>query len=788
MRALDRKLVRDLWRLKGQVATIAAVVACGIAAFVALRGTFTSLRESQTSYYERQRFGDVFATLRRAPESLRPRVEEIPGVALAYTRLAETIMLPMDDMPEPAVGRVVSLPPDGVPPLDGVFLVSGRLPRVGHSEEAVILEAFATAHGLNVGDRLPAVLNGTRRDVRIVGIGMSPEFIFAVSNALDFTGDPKRFCVLWMDRGAVAPIFQMEGAFDDLVLRLQPRASEAGVIEALDRLLGPYGAFGAVGRSKQISHSMLEGELQQLEGMAIWIPALFLFVAAFLLNVVLTRLVYLQRPQIATLQAVGYPSWRIGAHFVELVSVVVVAGAIVGIALGAFLGDGMSTLYAQYFHFPEAIFHVDPKLAAIGVLVSVVAALVGALGAVRSILRLAPAEAMRPPTPFLYRLGFIERLGIDRIFGGSGRMVLRELRRQPIRTLLSSLGIALGIGIVIIGRFQADAFEELIDVQFFRAWREDLSVAFVRAAPLRVVREFAQLPGVELAEGERYVPVRYRVGARFRDSVVIGHLDAPELRRLLDRDGVLVDVPPEGLLLSAKLAELLGVRPGAEIQVEVKEGERRIRAVPLIAVIDDTFGLMGHMRMEPLHRLMGEEQRVSLVMLRVDPRSMADVQARLKAMPGVGSVTRRMSIIERFRAQSGETMLFFTMVLTLFAAVITIGVVYNNARVALSLRGRDLASLRVLGFTRGEISSVLLGELGVQVLLAVPLGLYIGDAMARLIASNVDPEQYRLPVHISAATYAFAVAVAISSGIVSALFVRRRLDKLDLVEVLKERE
>ncbi len=788
MRALDRKLLRDLWRLKGQVATIAAVVACGIASFVALRGTFTSLRESQAAYYEQQRFGDVFATLRRAPESLKARVEEIPGVALAYTRLAETVMLPMDDMPEPAVGRVVSLPPDGVPPLDGIYLVSGRLPRVGRADEAVILEAFATAHSLSLGGRIPAVLNGTRRDVRIVGIGMSPEFIFAISNPLDFTGDPKRFCVLWMDRSAVAPTFRMEGAFDDLVLRLQPGASEASVIEALDRLLGPYGAFGAVGRSKQISHSMLEGELQQLEGMALWIPALFLFVAAFLLNVVLTRLVYLQRPQIATLQAIGYPSWRIGAHFVELVSVVVVVGAIVGIALGAYLGRGMSALYAQYFHFPESFFRVDPRLAAIAVLVSVVAALVGALGAVRSILRLVPAEAMRPPTPLVYRLGLVERLGLDRIFGGSGRMVLRELRRQPVRTLLSSIGIALGVAIVVVGRFQADAFEELIDVQFFRAWREDLSVAFVTAAPARVVRELSQLPGVELAEGERYVPVRYRAGPRFRDSVIVGHADDLELRRLLDRDGVLVPVPEEGLLLSAKLAELLEVRPGDDVEVEVKEGERRVRTVRVSGVIDDTFGLMGHMRTAPLHRLVGEEQRVSLVVMRVDARSMDDVQARLKEMPGVGAVTRRMSIIERFRAQSGETMLFFTAILTAFAAIITIGVVYNNARVALSLRGRDLASLRVLGFTRREISAVLLGELGIQVLLALPLGLWLGDSMARLIAASVDPEQYRLPVHISARTYAFAAAVALVSGVVSALFVRRRLDKLDLVEVLKERE
>jgi putative ABC transport system permease protein len=434
------------------------------------------------------------------------------------------------------------------------------------------------------------------------------------------------------------------------------------------------------------------------------------------------------------------------------------------------------------------VFRVDPRLAAIAVLVSVVAALTGALGAVRSILKLVPAEAMRPPTPLVYRLGWIEKLGLDRVFGGSGRMVIRELRRQPVRTLLSSVGIALGVGIVVVGRFQADAFEGLIDVQFFRAWREDVSVAFVRAAPERVVRELAQLPGVELTEGQRYLPVRFRAGSRFRDSLVVGHADHTELRRNLDRDGNLVEVPADGILLSSKLAELLDVKLGDEVELEIKEGERRVRSVRVAALIEDTFGLMGHMRSASMHRLMGEEARVSLVLMRVDPRSMADVQERLKEMPGVASVTRRMAIIERFRAQSGETMLFFTMILTAFAAIITIGVVYNNARVALSLRGRDLASLRVLGFTRREISTVLLGELAVQLLLALPIGLLVGDGMARLIASSVDPEQYRMPIVVSAQTYAFAAAVAVVSGVISALFVRRRLDKLDLVEVLKERE
>ncbi len=304
----------------------------------------------------------------------------------------------------------------------------------------------------------------------------------------------------------------------------------------------------------------------------------------------------------------------------------------------------------------------------------------GALGAVRAILPLAPAEAMRPPAPLLYRVGALERLGVDRLLGGAGRMVLRELRRRPLRALLSSVGIALGIGIVVLGSFQRDAMETMIDVQFFRAWREDLSVTFVRAAPARVLRELARLPGVTRAEGQRYLPVRYRVGPRYRDGAIVGHEESAVLRRVLDREGRVAALPADGLLLSSKLAAILGVRAGEVVRVEVKEGARRERDVRVVALLDDAFGLMGHMGQRALHRLVGEEPPVSVAMLRVDARSLREVEARLEEMPGVIGITRRLAIVERFRAQSGETMRFFTATLTAFAAIITIGVVYNDAR------------------------------------------------------------------------------------------------------------
>lgn len=787
IRALHRKLLRDLLRLRGQVITISLVVACGVASYVALDGTYRSLEREKHAFYERYRFADVFATLERAPARVHERLEALEGVARVYTRVVETVMLPLETLPEPAVGHVVSLPPDGAPPLNDVYLKAGRMLRPGRSDEVLLLESFANAHDLEVGDTVPAVINGTLRSLRIVGIAMSPEYVFPMPQG-GITPDPKRFAVLWMSRPAVAAAFDMDGAFDDVAIDLQPGASEKGVISALDRVLEPYGIVNAVGRDKQLSNYVLSGELSQLEQQATVVPAIFLGVAAFLLNVVLSRLIRLQRPEIAALKALGYADLDIGMHFLKLVSLIALLGAAIGIGVGAWIGGGLTSLYTEYFRFPDLEFQVTLRMVLISTAVSIAAATLGAWASVRSVVRLPPAEAMRPPAPASYRIGWLERRRGLRWLGTSAMMVFREVRRRPARTFLSALGIAMAVAILVTGRFFQDSWDYLIDLQFHRTWREDITVQLLQPEPLRVVRHLEHLPGVLHAEGVRNVPVRFRAGHLYRDGPIIGIPEDARLRRVLDSEGDRIRLPEQGILLTRKLGEILGIETGDTVRIEARQGDRRVRDVRVSALVDEAFGLQGHMPRHELNELLGEPTLVSTVVMSVDPRHYDEIFRRLKNMPQVGGVTRKDNLIARFRQQSGEMMLTMTLILTIFAATIAIGVVYNNARVALSMRSRDLASLRVLGFTRGEISTVLLGELAVQVALAIPLGLVIGRWMAAAVMSTVDPENYRFPLVISSQTYAFAAAVTLASAVFSAMLVRRRLDRLDLIGVLKTRE
>ncbi|HET9452285.1 MAG TPA: ABC transporter permease, partial [Aggregicoccus sp.] len=616
--ALQRKLARDLRQLRGQVLTVALVVASGIASYVTTVATYRSLGHSQRAYYERARFADVFARFERAPESVLSRLAMLPGVARVESRVVEDVLLDLPDLPEPALGRLVSIPEQGEPALNRLHLREGRLPEPGRALEVLVSEAFATAHGLHPGAQVRAVLNGRLTALEVVGVGISPEYIYAVGpqSMLD---DNKRFGVFWMRRRALAAAFRMEGAFDDAVLKLEPGARSEEVVAAVDRLLARYGGPGAQPREKQTSHRFVVNELNGLKVQATIVPLIFLGVAAFLVNVVLGRLVGTQRSEIATLKALGYGDRAIGAHYLALVLVMVGLGALLGVGLGAWLGAGLTEIYREVFHFPSVDFVVDPDVVAVAVGVSALSAVAGAAASVVRVARLPPAEAMRPESPPVYRATLSERLGVAGWLSPAARMVVRELERRPLRLFASVLGIALAVAILVDGRFSMDSVDYLMELQFEQLQREQLTLTFVEPVPERALRELEQLPGVRLAEGLRAVPVRFRAGHRSYESAIQGFSAQGTLRRVLGPGRRTAPLPPEGLLLGSELAKRLGVGAGDAVELELLEEERRHLLTPVAAVVEEMVGVSAYMDRRALSRLLGEEQRVSGAALAVDP-------------------------------------------------------------------------------------------------------------------------------------------------------------------------
>jgi putative ABC transport system permease protein len=787
LKALDRKLLRDLWHLRGQIAAISVVVACGVATVVTTRTSFLSLLESRAAYYGAYRFGDVFASLTRAPETLRPRLAAIPGVERVQTRVVTEVTLDVPGLPEPATGRLVSVPDRGRPELNDVHVRQGRWIEAGRRDEVLVSEAFAAANRLRPGDTLGAVINGRWERLRVVGVALSPEYVYEIGAGGLFP-DNRRFGVLWMSRAGLAAAFEMTGAFNDVSLTLAAGARESDVLARLDRLLAPYGGLGAYGRADQVSARFLNDEIGQNRVSGTVIPAIFLGIAAFLLHVVLGRLVNTEREQIAVLKAFGYGDWAVGWHYLKLALVALLIGAVAGIGLGVWFAARVNAIYAEFYRFPAFLFRLDGTAVAFAFLVTAAAALAGAIGAVRRVVRLPPAAAMQPEPPVRFRPGPLERFGAERLLGIPGRIVARQLERRPFKALVSAFGIALAVSILVVGRFFVDAMRVMADVQFRHVQRENLTVVFRAPRSAAVRYELAGLPGVLRAEGFRSVPVRLRSGHRSRRVALLGLPATGELRRLVDRRLHQVVLPPDGLVLTAKLAEVLRVAAGDTLTIEVLEGARPVRRAAVVGTVDELLGLGAYVDQRALHAMMREGGSLSGAFLRVDPAAAPALFTRLKRLPAVAGVGSREATLASFEATLARSIGVMTGILVAFAGALAVAMVYNAARIALSERARELASLRVLGFTRGEVARMLLGEQAVLTGVGIAAGLAIGYGFCAILSGLYQWELFRIPLVISPQTYAFAAAVVVSAAAGSGLLVRRRINRLDLIAVLKTRE
>lgn len=787
MYPLDRKMFRDLWHMKGQAVAIALVMACGIATFVLSRSMLHSLELTQRTYYQRYNFAQVFASMKRAPDALADRLEEIPGVAQVQTRIVVNVNLSVPGLDEPASGKLISLPETHRPRLNQLYFRQGRWLTPGRDDEVLASEAFTLANDLHVGDTISAVINGRQKKLRIVGIALSPEYIYEIKPG-DLLPDNRHFGVFWMNHEALSIAYDLDGAFNDLSISLLRGGSSDEVIQRADELIETYGGLGAYDREDQLSHQFLDNEIEQNRNMGMFAPTLFLAVSAFLLNVVMTRTINTQREQIAALKAFGYSNIEVGWHYLKGVLLIVAGALVVGLPLGIWFGSVVTEMYAKLFHFPEFSFRVYPSVLLSASGVAATAAVLGTLGSVVRAVRLPPAEAMRPEPPTGYGPTLVERFGLGRLVPPVALMVLRQLERHPLKTMLSTVAIALAVSVLVLGNYMQDSVNYMMAAQFHWVQRYDMSVSTTEAVADRAIYELDSLPGVMRCEPNRSVSVRLRAGPRHRRVGIMGIRSDADLFGLVNMDGQPVPLPPGGLLVSQKLAEILDVGVGDWVQLEVLEGKKPIRQAMIAGTLQDFAGLSVYMELEALRQLMREGPVVTGAHLLVDPQYQAALYRELKETPQVAAVTVKQHAIDSFDRTVAENLRVMKTINLLFACVIAVGVVYNSARISLAERSRELATLRVVGFTRGEISAILLGELAVITLAAIPVGLLAGKFFAWWMTVAFDQELFRFPLVISQRTYAFSAAVVLVASTVSGLVVRRRLDELDLVAVLKSRE
>lgn len=784
MSTLDRMLARDLWRLRAPLAAVALVMAAGVASLITAWSTMASLRHSRDDYYDEGRFADVFVLLKRAPDSIEPRLASIPGVGAIQTRVVNDVSISAPGMEQTARARLVSLPDGESPALNKVILRRGRLPERG-TAEVVASEPFAAANRLKPGDTVDAVINGRWQALTIVGIGLSPEFVYFARPG-EMLPDHRRSGVLWMPRSSLAEAMGMRGAFNDASFRLLEDADTTEIIGRIDALLDRYGGTGAYDRTDHVSDRYLRDEFDQLAVMGTLTPAIFLSVGAFLVNVVLGRLVRTQRVQIATLRAFGFSNAILARHVLLMALAVCLGAAALGVAAGTALGAYLTSIYVDFFRFPLLTFALDPAAVAAGFALAAGASALGVLGSLRAVTDLRPAEAMQPESPERLRPTLMARLGARRI-PIRWRMAIRALEGHPWRSALSALGIGTSAAILVVSTFALDAVEHMIDHEYAAGQRFDLSVTLnepVAEAGLHAFR--GTLGGDATLNAEPLRAVAARISSRqiVRTTAIVGLEPNAELQRPLNRQGRPVDIPPEGLLISQHFADILGVRAGEQLHVQLLEGRRNAAWVPVTSVYSGYIGLGAYMQRDALNRLAADGHLISAVLVRENPTLSTELQQQLRRSPAVATVASKRGMLAAFRAMIAQNINRITLLHAAIAGVIAFGVVYNTARVAFAERRRELATLRVIGFSRAEVTRMLLSEIALLTSVGVAVGLVIGRAMAWWLVHTLQTESYAMPLVISPRTYAFAAVVTIIAASFSAWAVRQGVARLDLLSTL----
>ncbi|MGH1415245.1 MAG: FtsX-like permease family protein [Pelagimonas sp.] len=786
MQALDLKLLRDFRRLWMQGAAIALVLAAGVAVILMSVGMSRALNETRATYYDQHRFAHVFASARRAPDSLMSELRAIDGVAQIEAQVRSYAVLDIPGKAKSATGLLISRPEDGEPLLNVPLLRSGRWPMA--SGEVVVNEPFADANGFELGDQFGVNLNGRKQQLTIIGTALSPEFVYTIGPGA-LIPQNESFGILWLPDDVMDAGFGMSGAFNSLAMTVLPRASIEPIKDQVEHLLDPYGAATPMGRDQQQSNAFLETEITQLEVLAYVLPPVFLGITVFLVNMVMGRIVQLERAEIGLLKAVGYTDLEICLHYLMLAGLIALIGVGVGWGAGTWLAQSMARIYAQYYSFPFLVFGVPWSVYAFSAVLGLAATSVGALRSALGAARLAPAVAMSPPAPPNYKRNIVDWAVAKIRLSQPSRMILRSLMRWPLRAAMTMLGMALAVSVLVASNFFPDSMDEIIDTAFYQSNRQDVLLLFDPDVPLAALDEVARLPGVLQVEPQQYQPATLSRGPFEKQVSLTSSPKGSDLARVIDGDGRVITPDPHGVMLSDRLAKALHAEIGDMVQIRFENGRRETYDLPVSGIVTQFFGLGAYVDLNALNRLLRQSDRTTTVNVTLaDPDAAEAFEDRIKDFPRLMGTINMTENRKSFLETLSSNILVMTTVYAILGTIITVGVAYNATRVQLSERARELASLRILGFSKGEVAYILAGEVLLLALIAQPVGWWIGGGIARLMTDGFSSDLYSMPLVLSGATYAKASLIVLGAAVISVALVARRLTRLDLISVMKTRE
>ncbi|MFN8577474.1 MAG: FtsX-like permease family protein [Candidatus Sericytochromatia bacterium] len=778
MKALDKKLLRELWKIKGQVLAVSIVIACGVAVYIAFFSAFLNLNLTRDSYYKEYRFHDFSITLEKAPINSIFKIQNINGIKEASGRISKDVSINIKEQDELKSGRIISLP-DKNNIIDNIYLMSGR--KINHSElnECITDDKFFIANNLKLNEFISVTSNGKKQNLKIVGTVKSPEYVYSIRNASEIIPNPEKFGVIWVNKKWAEGTFNLNGFYNELIAEINESENIDTIIDSTEKQLEPYGIYSKIKRKDQLSNWMLTSELEQLAVTSKVTPSIFLFVASIILIIVISRMVKKEKTYIGLLKAYGYSNLEVSLHYIKYSFIIGIIGGLLGGVLGQYLSYGLMGLYSKFYSFPELIYKFYPSLFFIGIIISISSCLFSSLFAISSVIEITPVDAMKENTSIVVVKTPFEKIEfIWEHISFIDKIIIRNIWRYPLRSAFTALGVMLSTAILFLGYFQSDAVKFLMEHQFNKVQKEDLKISFYTERDKRAYYESLRFPYVRKVEEMLIYPFEVKNKWYKKQMVIYGLKENSKLYNLINNDGQYINVPEYGIYLSEMVAKQLHVKKGDKITLIPLMGNqaKKEKYVTISGIVQQYLGVGMYMNIDTLSRLLGNSKIINTLLLKLeDQKDLSKLNKYLKKIPIISSVEVKKDSVENFNKNTADSMKSSNFILSLFAGVIAISVIYNSTVINITEREKEIASLQVLGFNESEVGKIVFSENIILSFIGMFLGLPLGYYMCKSMTTAYDTEYFRIPFIINNSTYILCASFISFFVIITNLFKKENL-------------
>jgi len=780
MKRLNLRLLRLIKNSKGQFIAITALVIVGLTIYTALSTAIVNMEDTLNYYYDETNFADIFVQFSKIPETALDKVNKINGVKDVEGRIVFDIQMKVDNGDEKVKSRIISIPDNSI--VNKLFIVDGNKIEA-KNKDAIVIEQFANARNIRINDTIQPYIEGRVFDLRVSGISASPEYVYLMENEQSLLPMPDKFGVIYVSEDFARQNFGFKDSYNEVSITVKDKDHIDKIITQIEKELDQYGIKRIYSREEQLSNRMVSEEIKGVKQTSSTVPVIFLGVAAVIIAAMLSRMVRNDRMSIGVLKALGYNNMNILMHYTKFSILIGFIGSVFGLIFGTILSGNIAKLYIQFFNIPMLKFNFYYEYMIIAIVLSIVFCTFAGIWGARRVIKILPAESMRPEPPKQGGRAFIDRIDILwKHLSFSWKMVLRNIFRNKKRFVFITFGIAMTFAISLIPSMMNSAMNDIFEGHYSDFQKMDYNINFSTPLNINAVNEIKHIVDTDRIEPKIEFPFELIYGNNKLVANIIGVKSNTEFYGFKNLKGQSINLPNDGIVLSEGLARFIGVEKGDKVKIKTFIPNKDDIYVEVKDIIKQSLGTNGYMEISYMGNILLDKSLITGVYINSSDNIKGELE-NIKGIASIQSLADMRSIFEQFMG----LMIGSISVMIVFAGILGFAIVYNSTIMNIAERRLEFSSLRVMGFSKKEIFKIITKENSVMTILGIILGIPLGQSMISSLESTFSTEIYTIEMNPTLSSYIITAILTIIFVIIAQLATYKKINSLDFIEALKNR-